>query len=377
VGTPPLFRPRQLSRAVNTPRMAKNVSDVGCPAALTFLIQLPVDMRLPQGVTLLAYERPDDVEFALLVDTHDTKGALVPDTRFVFRRSSPDVSLGRSLVMEVFSDFWDGLAFRDSEVAFEEVQRSVSVSVVAATTGVMGKGAVLTEQEITDAFDRVLSQLNRLLTMVGFTVNDPDIGPLRRTELPSHIATLIDLFETPRTVELSTLQLHSFGEDPPGEDAILYGHDLAFRDRRGWPFEQTIESLQRARRELHGGETQFGVLLLGLASELLISTTVRECMKIDGKSDVRVAGVAAAPFRSIREDHFAPLLDRIGADSAALVEWTKHCYLLRNAVAHEGRRPTHDEALAALRCTLRLAGELGDKLRASREYGELGVQLPL
>ena len=104
------------------------------PFLVTFLVELPCDLSLADGTTLPAYERAEDLESSPFRLPGDTPDGLTVGTRFVFRRSRRKDSRRRTVALEVFEDFWDGMRFVDSNPARKTIEGKVPVTVVAVTT---------------------------------------------------------------------------------------------------------------------------------------------------------------------------------------------------------------------------------------------------
>jgi hypothetical protein len=338
-------------------------------------------------VTLNAYERAAAIEVQLFRDpSNPTPDGLGIDCRFVFRQSSVHASPARTLALETFEDFWEGLEFFDSQPALEEAQRRTPVTVVAASTAVLAEAhdgvASVTEPDVERLFDKTLRQLNELLTMLGYCHQNPEFGSVRRTELPSHIPVVLDIdlaSGVPRRVELATLQIHKFeGRDAPSTEIILFAHDLAFRDRlTEWPFRSFVLLLQQARRDRYAAESGQSVMALGTATEVLVEAVVAAALRADGREEDRITTTLDAGFRNLIRDHLVPLLKRLGGDSELPGRWLDDCYPLRNRVAHEGYVPTQAELTQAMDATLDLAGEIAETLRASPTLADVGDQLPI
>lgn len=142
-----------------------------------------------------AYERSADVDAPVFDLPGDHPPGLEVDTRFVFRRSTQGSARPRTVALDVFADFWEGMHFVNSEPARLEAQREIPVTVVAAMTStfhVDSTTGTIGEASLVRMFDRVLHQLNDFLPMFGFVRTDVSIGAVRRTELPSHIPVVVD-----------------------------------------------------------------------------------------------------------------------------------------------------------------------------------------
>jgi hypothetical protein len=132
-----------------------DIEGIRSPLMATFLIELPFDLGLWEGATVPAYERSADV-FDL---PGDHPPGLEVDTRFVFRRSTQGSARQRTVALDVFADFWEGMHFVNSEPARLEAQREIPVTVVAATTSTFHMDSTtgaIGEASLVRMFDRVL-----------------------------------------------------------------------------------------------------------------------------------------------------------------------------------------------------------------------------
>jgi hypothetical protein len=353
------------------------------PLVATFLLELPVDLNLPDGATVSAYERrrADDIDF---FGTTPNPGLRI-DSRFVFRRTRAADAGTRPVAFAVFDDFWEGLRFVDSRPTLEHLDEPRPKTVVAASTGRLVESvdgrARATEEELTQMFERALEQLNEFLTMLGFVTSHPDVGAVRRTELPTHIPVVLDLDplgQLPRHAELATMQLHGFTSDPVSDDLVVYATDLAFRDRADrWPPKPIVGLLHRAYRDRYAGAHDQAVISLGTAIEIMVEIAVGEALRVTGASQERVGRVLQAGFQNLLRDHLAPMLQRLDCDTNVIERWLADCYTLRNQVAHEGYVPSHREVIDASDATWRLAGEIAEALRTDPALAPLGAAFPV
>jgi hypothetical protein len=361
--------------------MVVNQASSRPPFIATFLIELPFDLGLGEGTTVPAYERREHVEAALFAFSDDHPQELEVDTRLVFRRSRPGSAPPRTMALDVFADFWEGLHLVDSEPARSELEQEAPVTVVAATTATLRYEAAtgaITEETLVELFDRVLHQLNEFIAMLGFARSDPLIGTVRRTELPSHVAVMLDIpVSGARQLELSYLELHGFAaQQTPSEEDVSRAIDFAFRDRLvNWPFRSVVLLIHRARRDLLGGDYDQGVIALATAVELLAEATIAAVLRTQDEAH-RIPGVLQAGLTNVLRDHLAPMLRRLGADDDVVGRWVDQCYALRKRVAHEGIRPHGTEAMRALNATMDLASTLGTALRRDPTFAHIGDQLP-
>jgi len=98
----------------------------------------------------------------------------------------------------------------------------------------------------------------------------------------------------------------------------------------------------------------------------MVAAAVRLVAPEFGYSAEKVSKVMQAGFRNIVEDHFAKLLgysqDPENA-SDALGVWWQEGYRIRNAVVHEGRRASEDEADEAIGSALQLQRDFTERLK--------------
>jgi hypothetical protein len=217
--------------------------------------------------------------------------------------------------------------------------------------------------------------------MLGFSAQNPEIGAVRRTELPTHIPVVLDIDlagALPRHAELATMQLHGFATDPVADATLLYAK------RPGVPGPRRFLALQADRhpvtprlRDRYAGVADQAVIELGTAVELLAELVVRETLRRDGASDARVGNVLQAGLTNLLRDHVGPMLERQGCDADAPERWIRDCYRLRKRVAHEAHTPTADEIRQAFHATNEFASEIGEALRADPRLAALGHVFPM
>ena len=354
------------------------------PAYLTFLIELPINLGMHSGATVEALEQADPAWPMMFISDHPVSEGLRVDTRFVFRTSRSEVP-PRTHALDAFDDFWIGLRFVDSAPAIDLIAETRPTTVVAATTGLIlprtPEPITVDEGSITACFDKVLGQLNEFLTMLGFRLQNPDIGPMRRTDLQAQVPVVIDANVRdgiPRSVELSAFQLHTFGATPDtSAEAVIEAHDLAFRNRKEpWAFGSVVTLLQRAYRDRYSGDRAQSVIALGTAIELLVEACVAASLRASGASERRIEGILNAGLTGLLRDHLGPMLGRLGADASAPEAWIVDAYRLRKLVVHEGYTPAEGEARRAFNATVNLIAAVKRALMAEPDLAELADHLP-
>jgi hypothetical protein len=365
---------------------AENTIQPQTPAYVTFVIGLSVDLHMGAGTTIDAYERVDSDLPEFFVPQVDSPPSLRVDTRFVFRTISAEQTSDKAPALTAFEDFWEGLDFIESEPAARLVGNRVPGTAVAATTGLMlrtrdGRG-LITEATLTQRFDKVLGQLNEFLTMLAFRLQNPDIGPVRRTDLPPQVPVVIDAdlaTGAARTLELVAFQLHGFEDaEQATTESILDAHDWAFRNRaRPWPFRSVVSLLQRAHRDGYGGEYEQSVIALGTATELLTETVVAEALRVEGASDEAIERTLKCGLANLLRRHLRPFLAAQEADTTAVANWLDDAYLLRKRVVHEGYVPTNEESKVAYQRTRSLAMAVSQAIRSDDRLSSLAEQFPV
>jgi hypothetical protein len=353
------------------------------PFIVTFLLELPFDLELREGITVPAYERADDVEVPISVLPEEVSKRLAIATRFVFRSSRSEVSRRRTVALNVFANFWEGLEFVDSLPARDELERQVPVTVVAATTATLRYDAdtgAVGKPVLVELFERSLRQLNDFLSMLGFCVGNPEIGRVRRTELTRHIPVVLDFRRSEtgkRQFELATFELPGYGVGSvPTEEAALAALDLSYRDRLSeWPFRSVVMLIHRAHRDLYAGDGEQAVIGLTTAVEIISEEVIAAALRAKGEAH-RVDAVLQAGLANLLQQQLSPLLLELGADPAVAEAWRKDRYALRKRVAHEGYAPRDAEGAQAYATTVDLVRMIGTALRSTPNLAEVGDQLP-
>lgn len=144
---------------------------------------------------------------------------------------------------------------------------------------------------------------------------------------------------------------------------------------RDHPLVASSHQFLSAEQALHRGRLTHAIVDAGTAMEMMVAAAVRLIGPERGYSQAKLEGALEAPFGSLLKDHFARLLE-YGEDPASagdpLGEWWRKGYLVRNAVVHEGRKATANEAEEALGSALQLQRDFIDRVKVAG----LGEKLP-
>jgi len=294
--------------------------------------------------------------------------------RIFVRRRDGDVPTPLRQTLAGLEPFFSELMFQESDdLKLASRKRCVSVAVVSVLHRTRAKRFVLREAWLTRRFDQALDALNRFLAALGYASRSPDVGAVRRTELPAWIPVILDdrVMEnsTPRGVILTALQLHDFDDsrlsriDPAAVSTATWLFDHASRGDA--PFRLFVEYAQRAYRELHEGLAHQAVLSACTAVEILVAVALGAMWRADGVRGAAVRRKLDAGFQNLLVDHLKPRVEAAGADPSVVDDWIADCYALRNQIAHEGFVPHHSAAAAACSTTMRLAVEVAELLRHS------------
>jgi hypothetical protein len=325
---------------------------------VTFVLELPVDLG-------------PDVD-GLLVPTPVHGFARSNGTR-IFMRTRDDKSPGTlSEAFHALENYFAGLELHDGETLGLSAQSEcATVAAVTVRHHTRARSFEPSAAWLTRRFEEALTSLNRFLAGLGLASRSPDIGALRRTELPSRVPVLVDDHvaepRVNRAVLVSALQLHDF-EDlriPLIDEGAVRTAAWLFSGVRGRSAASGlfVEYAQQARRDLHDGAYQQSVLSGCIAIETLVAGALRALWQADGDSDAGVRRKLDAGFRNLLNYHLWPRIAAAAYDAGAIDAWLQECYRVRNQIAHEGFAPHHSEAFTAHESTMRLAIEIVETVR--------------
>jgi hypothetical protein len=343
------------------------------PVAVTFVIELAVDLgsRL-DGVSVWPERRT-------VLGRHRSVIA------FIRRPASSTVRLAQAI--KGWEDYFDGLNITlDDELEQELPDSMKTVAAVTIVHPTRARSFVCTDDWLTKRFEHAVLMLDQILVTIGFMANLPNAGPLRRTELSTHIPVIVDdtvgSESDGREVLLTELELHSFDDwqaytvGRPGLIEQAVGHSDFFSGPTA-PFRLYIAFTQRALKDCSDGLLEQGVISASLAIEVFAAELLRVFWKQEGEDDATITRKLGAGFQNLLKQHLKPRLTQIGVDPRMIDYWLEDCYALRNRVAHEGFAPTNEAAVTAYQATKGLGAMIGEALRRDPRFGSIGEAMPI
>jgi hypothetical protein len=219
-----------------------------------------------------------------------------------------------------------------------------------------------------------LDRLNTFLLAAASVHGDPELAPLAPQDLPPYVFGMgwdlpKNLLDPPK-IDFWTYLIHERFPSRPRSPLTRAEADLAMwmTVEHDHPLVRPSHLFLSAEQALHRGRLTQSIVDVGTAIEMLVAAAVRLVGLERGYSEEKLQGVLEAPFSSLLKDHFAPLLGYSSTPATAddpLGEWWREGYLVRNAVVHEGRRATEDEAEGVIGSALQLQRDFTERLRAA------------
>jgi hypothetical protein len=225
-----------------------------------------------------------------------------------------------------------------------------------------------------------LDRLNTFLLAAASVHGDPELAPVAPQDLPPLVFGMgwdlpRDSDEIPK-IDLWTYLIHERFPGRPRLPLTRAEADLVMwmTVEHEHPLVRPSHLFLSAQQALHRGQLTQAIVDSGTAVEMLVSAAIRLVGPEKGYSAAKVQSVLEAPFASRVKDHFARLLEYSSTPAQAedaLGEWWQDGYLVRNAVVHEGRRATEDEASAAIGSAMQLQHDFTERLRTEGLGGKL------
>jgi hypothetical protein len=117
---------------------------------------------------------------------------------------------------------------------------------------------------------------------------------------------------------------------------------------------------------------------MGTAVESLVSTTIKEAMRIRGRSTEEIEEVFETQWKNIFN---RVLLERLGIEigggGAAHSKWWAEAYKMRTTVVHAGAPVTSEQSERAVARTWALFEWIGERLRTQEDLVPLGEAIRL
>jgi hypothetical protein len=369
---------------------------------ITHVLELPRDLRVPDGSTLLA-GRPGEGVLAQL--EHDVVEELLqttldpaepaPSLRLAFRRPRVRVQVPLLAADEAFAKWDEKLIPRKGRRQRRRLVRRFRRKGITAPVTVVGATSIIDAQEwpsnqeaqealLDSLLDKAVELLNDQIVALGLVSDEPYLAPISVGDLPPLCPVIMEvapMLEGRRVGRSFLRELHrdlpSFAQDAPREEHVmLVANELARRQYAGLePFFLFYVLWLRTRSALNSYRLAESVTLIGTAVEVLVSTAIREASIALGESDERREDVLGAPFRAKLEHHlgrYANLGVDLDDEANPVGAWRNGGYKTRNRVVHSGHQPTLEEAEQAFDQASMLAVAIRDGLLGNPLTRDLG-----
>lgn len=237
-------------------------------------------------------------------------------------------------------------------------------------------------------FFACLSDFDRFLTALSMTAADWRIGRLAAGQLPPLLPIIVDHVEPGEapgqwpihclvSIRPETLDLASDIEPRP-DFAWAAAGMISGANHGTEPYMEFFGFLEDAWAYSLLGESTRCVIALGVAVEVLVSTTIREAAQRLGWSSKERKGAISAWMTNAVTVHLAKILDReikVDDPNSAWGSWWATTYQMRNAAVHEGQQHSVDDAVRAKIATAALIREVRSDLAAQPKLADLATKL--
>jgi hypothetical protein len=388
-----LFRRRRkrvpsLEKAPDTSESESGFGPVGDTPIiyLSFYLDLPLDAGVSggRGFNTIEFGEPpledwSDFDLQGFVSMPPLpEPAVRPCTALYFHRVTGDVPPPFANVEKVLGSLSAGVLASDELPPFPE-----SHTVVRAVRVVPRASVEFGNDWLREQFSVVFRVLNKMLLALGAAADDYTIGPITVKQLPPIILGFQGDMRNTQGGEINGLEsflyaVYKVGGVREDHNASVINYALSIADHEGHgPFYPAMEFLFAAMRSLDVGLLSQAVLESGTAIELLVNRVVLGVELEKGSSQERIDNIMErTSFKNLVKDHLAP---RLGVPldeqsrSDPLNSWFWVAYVLRNQVAHRGRKPTPEEAVEAIRLAHELVYYVAD---AIEQGGGFGITFP-
>jgi hypothetical protein len=348
---------------------------------VTHILELPLDLGLPEGrMVLISEERtdvfqswtPEAIAIAFQLPRTLTAGTF-PVVRLSFRRRYLPERAELFTALESFSDWFYPYAPTDARRTHEMLRKGFKrgswgwISAVGATTflPVSAWPADPVEQARTTGveLDKAITILNEFLISLSLARSEPAIHPIGRGDLPRLCPVILETVPMPSGTRNATAypyQIHQIDRHRYGprdaRDELQPEEQFAFdlfvsSHLEGQPFFLFYELMQSAIGSFNEGRFRMCLASTGSAFEVLVQIVIRETSPLHGYNQSRIDGILDAGLRNQLEIHIPRLtgcvvdLDDTSNDFGA---WWQDGYKNRNLVIHRGATPTREQARSAL-----------------------------
>lgn len=338
---------------------------------LAFYLDLPLDAGISQGggFTSVEFGEPALEDWAgfdlqrFLALPSLPEQAVWPCTELYFYRATVEVphpfaNLFRARGLQLPTSFSE----LQNLPPFPESRSVVLARRIAPHTSAEFGGEWLREQ-----FAVVLETLSARLLALGVAVDDHTIGPITEAQLPAEVIGFHGDMRNMQGGEIRGLKpfrlsLHQHRAGGNDHDDAIIKRAITMADNASEdPFSPALEFLYAARRTYDSGMRSHAVIEAGTAIELLVHRVVFGVELAKGSPPEQIENLLESTgFQNLVCDHLAKHLGvavkKPYPGSDPLSRWLRVVYKLRNRVAHEGYKPTAQEAFDAIGLTRELIG---------------------
>lgn len=315
---------------------------------MSFVLELPADLRLPPGSGVMAIEasdgRFDGWPTGALVAVTGAADFSMPDgfqpaTRLMFRRAvvrtqlplqAADLAFGPwvSPLLSPGTRWRRRLSYRVHSVrGFRRVATVVALTryvpaiAMPQSTGDEVDWLIAREAWLDAEFNAALQDLNDFLVSLGLSAGSLKIGPIAPADIPAQVPVILESTQRDHGKPVGATWLHDVHLQYPDislqemdEAELQVASRLFLAHQLGdEPFFDAYELWCRAHVDNVAGRYQQAVLALATAIEILVSSVIREVMRRRGSSETRIAGILSTSLKNVVRDHLGSALrQRIG-----------------------------------------------------------------
>lgn len=212
------------------------------------------------------------------------------------------------------------------------------------------------ESAIRTDFAPMLGELSLWLGAYAMASGQLDIGPLALHDVPAMVPCVLDIPagpEGPRATGSGMLPIHARMPNlAPAEGNVEAGRSASLLIARGpeaFPFFGPISLLFQAQSHSLAGRSRQAVIDTGTAIESLVTVSIREAMRVRGRSEDDVGELFEAKWKTVYNRSLLETLGvPVGAGGAAHSKWWADADKLRNDVVHRGMAVAAEDAERAV-----------------------------
>jgi len=373
-------------------------------AALSWIVELPRDLGLEEDLGPLLINNQLELDgwsgrYEELPEWSEGQPDGVPVKRLRFRRAYVDIGMPTAATDIAFGDLrrLEGTEKRAYEKGLRKRIKAGAKewkTVCQLTRWYAGdlipdppEDALNPEESspIRTDFVGMLNDLDLWLQAYGVSSGQVDIGSLALHDLPALVPWVVNVAASPDsrpTVRSGMLPIHARMPDLlPAEGNIAASRAaslLMVQGPEAFPFFLPLSLLYQAQGHSLAGRGRQAVIDMGTAVESLVSTTIKEAMRVRDHSPEQIEAVFEKQWKTIFNRVLLETLGiEIGAGSAAHSKWWAEAYKMRTAVVHAGAPVTSEKSERAVARTWSLFEWIGERLRTQDDLVPLGEAIRL